>query len=322
MIPSSSEDASPSLPAMSDNCLTAHDSTTARNSDITKCSTPDLGVKLNRLPGCISCGQDETSNDQNCFRFLSLPLEIRNMIYRLLTVAPKTLQLAIDVVGVANRGIKRPTYHVRMDVEVFLMSRQIRSEISCVFYTENTFDIRPWSASPANSSHRLKVDIRFMRRCCFHLEDGPRHHTNSVWVFADIMTIARSDQQGYKWQHFLIEVAYHKGFRHDTIVWCLSRLASLRNLKECHIEGFGATLEPGFRSLRRLMMSDKEATISDTRMFRTIDALEAWANTQPWMTEKFEGTSEDAEKAYNARTRRLYSILELPCPLHLQEDER
>ena len=93
------------------------------------------------------------------FRFLQLPPEIRNMIYRWLVIRTIAVKDAAFIIRSSDERLRR-----RIDTSVLYLNSQIYKEASCILYAENHLYIRlfEFAGQPVRI---LRVDkIKLMTR--------------------------------------------------------------------------------------------------------------------------------------------------------------
>lgn len=213
---------------------------------------------------------------QGVFPFMKLPSEIRNGIYRLVLVGEKPLYIYCHPIcshpicnGYGGNGDSRfyfnedqiacsTLFQVKKDLGIFLVSHQIWTEASSIFYAENVFSFNLDRPGPRKNGFHPAV--KRIRKCClwtsyYLLGDDiiltliSEHHVSLIAAFADALV------KDHQLQILIIDIPCgQQGF--------LQPLEYLRGIKRVRVslhfpsEQKGESMELYSCHLRILMMSN------------------------------------------------------------------
>ena len=101
---------------------------------------------------------------EGCFKFMSLPPELRNIIYWFYLVEPFPLQIYDKEFG--EPGDEAAPGLVKKDLALFQVNRQIWTEASPIFYAHNIFSFNlDMTGRPKPSEQGFHPNLRRMRKC-------------------------------------------------------------------------------------------------------------------------------------------------------------
>ena len=157
---------------------------------------------------------------ERVFPFLELPPEIRNMIYRIVLVGDEPVYIYChDPCSEVYQGCycsyeyrvrPTPVPQVKKDLEILLVNRQIWTEASELFYSDNIFDFDLSLPGPRRKG--FHPNLKRMRKCCLCGIEGMSGHQSFDNYLTDLISTFANSLSEAKQLRFLLISAYGRTF--------------------------------------------------------------------------------------------------------------
>ncbi|KAL9019650.1 MAG: hypothetical protein Q9185_003115 [Variospora sp. 1 TL-2023] len=151
---------------------------------------------------------------QQPFPFLSLPTEVRLIIYHLALTYDHILIRKARARGAAS---------------LLLTNRLIHAEASTVFYDANVFQV-PLGGLPSDTTAATLANVRRMRQCCLRLKMTPR--TESGTLDKQIGKFVAGIERSRKMECLLIDASWPEA---DAWRWGIDLLQAFKWLRGIHL---------------------------------------------------------------------------------------
>ncbi len=225
---------------------------------------PEYKARDRQTPNDVETGETATKNTtfhrKGHFDFLSLPPELRNVIYRLLVISHSPLHPYSEN-PLTNPATPSPP--ARKDLAIFLVNQQLSTEASRTFYASNVFTFSlDLTGRPRPQPRGFHPNLHRMRKCLLWRTQpnysiyssiaASQEKASNIYARLLMESFTRTLSQKTQLQYLILDTAY-------ATATMLEPLGALRGLKQVHIEyrrGPDGLCPLYVRNLERVMKSN------------------------------------------------------------------
>lgn len=209
------------------------------------------------LAHCAGMDDSSSFERKGVFRFMDLIAELRRMIYRIAVVEPHPLPLIPHRYRMLNNNFV-DAYAVEKDLRMLETSREFRTEMKEMLYSENSFSYFIGPNVTERGIEANKIDLKRIKKFYLHIEDlGPAY---PIWEFDDYDDLGELIRNlsfrghGHQVKYLLVEC---KRQSDRPLAEYLSPLADLRGIPSFLLRSCQPEMHRYFRFLEYVMMSDR-----------------------------------------------------------------